>query len=60
MFQVRTADWRQLCEAASQEHDSEKLLSLVQQLNAVLEERAHETPDTKSAFHLIPIDSYPS
>ncbi len=39
MCEVHTADWRELCEAASKEHDSEKLMALVQQLNAVLEEQ---------------------
>jgi hypothetical protein len=50
MCQVHTADWKELCEAASKEHDPEKLLALVQQLNVVLEEREREsmTPNRRS------------
>ena len=43
MCEVHTADWRELCEAASNEHDPEKLMALVQQLNAVLEQQERET-----------------
>jgi hypothetical protein len=32
-------DWRKLCEAAAQETDPDKLLSLVIELNKVLDER---------------------
>jgi hypothetical protein len=43
MCEVHTTDWRELCEAASREHDPEKLMALVQQLNAVLEEQERES-----------------
>jgi hypothetical protein len=32
-------DWRDLCEQASKEQDSEKLIEVVQRLNEALEER---------------------
>jgi hypothetical protein len=32
--------WRELCEAASQEHDPEKLLELIAALNNMLEQMA--------------------
>ncbi|HET7204969.1 MAG TPA: hypothetical protein VFI95_00185 [Terriglobales bacterium] len=32
-------DWRELSKAASQEHDPEKLMELIKQLNEVLKER---------------------
>lgn len=33
-------DWRELCEAAARETDSEKLLELIQKLTKALDERA--------------------
>ena len=37
MSDLRTKNWRELCEAASREHDPERLLELVTALNDVLE-----------------------
>ena len=39
MARTRNPDWRELCKAASQEQDSEKLMRLVQELNRVLKRR---------------------
>lgn len=38
-------DWRDLCEQASKEQDSEKLIELVQRLNEALEERRRSPID---------------
>ena len=37
-MEKRRRDWRALCEAASKEKDSTRLLSLVKELNEVLDE----------------------
>jgi hypothetical protein len=39
---LKDKGWRELCEAASQEHDPEKLLELITALNDVLEQREKE------------------
>ena len=36
---VEKRDWQELCEAASREHDSEQLMSLISQLMQALDER---------------------
>ena len=36
---LKDKNWRELCEAASREHDPEKLLGLIKTLNDVLEQR---------------------
>ena len=45
-------DWRDLCEQASKEQDSAKLIEIVQRLNEALEERRRRPID--SAPHAIP------
>ena len=45
-------DWRDLCEQASKEQDSEKLIEIVQRLNEALEERRRRPVD--AAPHPIP------
>ena len=40
--------WRELCEAASREHDPEKLLELITALNDVLEQREEEEKANRS------------
>jgi hypothetical protein len=39
---LKNKSWRELCEAASREHDPEKLLALITTLNDVLEQREKE------------------
>jgi DNA polymerase II large subunit len=39
---LKDKSWRELCEAASREHDPEKLLELITALNDVLEQREKE------------------
>ena len=41
-MQTKTADWRALSEAASQEQDPQKLMELVEELNAALLHREVE------------------
>jgi hypothetical protein len=44
-------DWRELSKAASQEHDPEKLMELIKQLNEALkqrEERVYGQPSQKN------------
>jgi len=36
---VEKREWRQLCEAASREHDPDQLLALISELMEALEER---------------------
>lgn len=36
---VEKRDWQELCEAASKEHDSEQLMTLISQLMKALDER---------------------
>jgi hypothetical protein len=45
-------DWRDLCEQASKEQDSAKLIEIVQRLNEALEERRRTPRDPVS--HEIP------
>jgi hypothetical protein len=40
--------WRELCEAAAKEQDSERLLELVRQINQMLDEAATESPSEGS------------
>jgi len=42
---VEKQEWEQLCEAASQEHDPEKLMSLISELMKTLDER--QSPPSK-------------
>ncbi len=42
-MEAQPQDWRALSEAASREHDPEKLIQLVEQLNRVLLRRELET-----------------
>jgi hypothetical protein len=44
-------DWRDLCEQASKEQDSEKLIEIVQRLNEVLEQRRRPI---RPALHEVP------
>jgi hypothetical protein len=44
-------DWRDLCEQASKEQDSEKLIEIVQRLNEALEQRRRPI---RPALHEIP------
>ena len=46
------SDWRSLAEQASIEPDPEKLMSLVTELNRVLDERQEGTSPTRSQFEL--------
>ena len=39
---LKSRSWRELCEAASREHDPEKLLELITALNDVLEQQEEE------------------
>ena len=39
MSDLKDKSWLELCEAASREHDPEKLLELITALNDILEER---------------------
>ena len=45
---LKDKDWRELCEAASREHDPEKLLELITALNDVLEHREKEQKANRS------------
>jgi hypothetical protein len=40
-------DWRELCKAASQEHDPEKLLDLIREINRALSQQARRSPDSQ-------------
>jgi hypothetical protein len=44
MAENNRADWRELCAAAAKEPDSEKLVSLVNQILDVFEDRQKESP----------------
>ncbi len=39
--------WRVLCEQAANEHDPEKLLALVQEINQLLEQKDQGNKDSK-------------
>ena len=43
--EVVAKDWRELSEAASKEHDPQRLLELVNQLNEVLKRREDQKRD---------------
>jgi len=43
-------DWRDLCEQASREQDSDKLIEIVQRLNAALEDRRRTKDPTPAEF----------
>jgi hypothetical protein len=45
---LKDKNWRELCEAASREHDPEKLLELITALNDVLEQREEEEKANRS------------
>jgi hypothetical protein len=45
---LRDRNWRELCEAASREHDPQKLLELIKTLNDVLEQREKEEKAKRS------------
>lgn len=45
---LKDKNWRELCEAASREHDPEKLLELITALNDVLEQREEEEKSNRS------------
>jgi hypothetical protein len=40
--------WKELCKQASTEHDPQKLLALIQEINRLLEERTNPKPPLKS------------
>ena len=42
MSDLKDKSWLELCEAASREHDPEKLLELITALNDVLEQREQQ------------------
>ena len=42
MHAIPCRDWREISEAASQEQDPEKLMLLIEELNAALERRQRE------------------
>ena len=42
MSDLKDKSWLELCEAASREHDPEKLLELITALNEVLEQREQQ------------------
>jgi hypothetical protein len=44
MAENNRADWRELCAAAAKEPDSEKLVSLVNQILDVFDDRQKESP----------------
>jgi hypothetical protein len=44
---VRSGDWRQLAEQATKETDPDKLMSLVLELNRVLEESPRRRPTSE-------------
>jgi hypothetical protein len=44
MAESNQADWRELCTAAAEEPDSEKLVSLVNQILDVFDDRQKESP----------------
>jgi uncharacterized protein YejL (UPF0352 family) len=48
-MEVETRDWHALCEAASQEYDSEQLLALVSELVNVLDQKSARRPDLAQA-----------
>lgn len=50
-----TRDWRELCKAASQEHDPQKLLELVSELNDALAQ-----PSVPRPVELAPDQSTPA
>jgi hypothetical protein len=45
---LKDKSWLELCEAASREHDPEKLLELITALNDVLEQREREQQEQAS------------
>jgi hypothetical protein len=45
---LKDENWRELCEAASREHDPQKLLELIKALNDVLEQREKEEKAKRS------------
>lgn len=45
---LKSRSWRELCEAASREHDPEKLLELITALNDVLEQKEEEEKANRS------------
>jgi hypothetical protein len=45
---LKDKNWLELCEAASREHDPEKLLELITALNDVLERREEEEKANRS------------
>jgi hypothetical protein len=42
---VEKRDWRDLCEAASKEHDSDRLIALVSELMDALDKRSPSRPE---------------
>ncbi len=48
MSNLKDKSWLELCEAASREHDPEKLLELITALNDVLEQREREQQEKAS------------
>ena len=45
---LKDKNWRELCEAASREHNPEKLLELITALNNALEQKEKEEKATRS------------
>jgi hypothetical protein len=45
---LKDKNWRELCEAASREHDPERLLELIAVLNNLLEQMAEEEQANRS------------
>jgi hypothetical protein len=49
MISFEKHDWKEICEAASKEHDSEKLMALVSELMKALDDRkapVRQTPES--------------
>jgi hypothetical protein len=47
----QSSDWRELCEAAAKEHDPDKFMALIIELNNALEERERRRDDVGRYEH---------